>query len=206
MRQAFVDGRRVSITRVLAGPSIVTHIKTQEKDGYTALQLGFGTRKLKNLTNPLKGHLKGATQQDTKVAPRFLREVEITDTTEFPVGTTFTPDQLFAVGDTIMISGISKGKGFAGAVKRHHFAGGPKTHGQSDRLRAPGSIGQGTTPGRVLKGKRMAGRMGSDRITIKNLRVVSVDPQTHVMELSGPVPGTEGTLLMITKLKGSTNA
>lgn len=204
MSQSFVDGARVSVTKVMAGPCIVTQVKKEAKDGYWAVQLGFGEKKIKNMTKPLLGHLKGATQKDSKMAPRYLREVRFTEEPKYNVGDIVKASDVFSVGDTLSVSGISKGKGFAGVVKRWRFSGGPKTHGQSDRQRAPGSIGQGTTPGRVYKGKHMAGRMGSDLVTVKNLKVVSINPENNEVEVSGPIPGTNGTLLVLVKTKGVT--
>jgi len=205
MSQAFVDGVRTPVTKVLAGPCVVTQVKKVAGDGYWAVQLGFGEKKIKNMTKPLLGHLKGVTKKDSKMAPHFLREVRFKEEPEYKVGDIIKASDIFNVGDTVYVSGTSKGKGFAGVVKRWHFAGGPKTHGQSDRLRAPGSIGQGTTPGRVLKGKHMGGRMGSDTVKVKNLKVVSVNGEKNEIEVSGPVPGTVGSLLVITKKRGVAN-
>lgn len=201
MSQDFVDNRRVPVTVVKAGPCTVTQIRSMDKDGYWAVQLGFGSRKTKNISKPLQGHLKGATKD--KLAPRFLREVRLTDTPEEKVGEEVAASDIFTAGDTVTVTGTSKGKGFAGAIKRWGFAGGPKTHGQSDRHRAPGSIGQGTSPGRVWKGKKMAGHMGVDTVTIKNLKIVSVDPETNEVKISGPVPGTPGSLLIIKRTSPS---
>ncbi len=199
MSQAFVEGTRVPVTWIKTGPCIVTQVKTVEKDGYWSVQLGFAEKRVKNVTKPLKGHLKGAIK-DNK-APRFLREVRLETESDLKVGDIVKLTQIFRKGDVVSVAGTSKGKGFAGVVKRHHFAGGPKTHGQSDRHRAPGSIGQGTTPGRVLKNKKMAGRMGSDRVTVKNLIVVDINPEKELIAVSGPVPGVPGGLLEIKKLK-----
>jgi large subunit ribosomal protein L3 len=196
--QVFVDGARVPVTKMTAGPVIVTQIKGMDKDGYNAVQLGFSVRRIKNTSKPLRGHLKAATK-DNK-SPRFLREVRLTEEPNFQVGDEITITKIFRKGDVIAVTGVSKGKGFAGGVKRHGFRGGPKTHGQSDRHRAPGSIGQGTTPGRVLKGKRMAGRMGHDTVTVKNLMVVDVNTQTHELAISGALPGNPGTLLYIRRI------
>jgi large subunit ribosomal protein L3 len=184
MSQTFIEGTRVPMTWIKTGPCVVTQVKTMERDGYWSVQLGFSEKKLKNVTKPLQGHLKGAIK-DNK-APRFLREVRFTENPDLKVGDVVKLTSLFRKGDVVSVAGISKGKGFAGAVKRHHFKGGPKTHGQSDRHRAPGSIGQGTTPGRVLKNKKMAGRMGSERITVKNLIVVDLDPEKDLLAVSGP--------------------
>src|SRR3989344_1900619 len=163
MSQTFVEGTRVPVTLIKTGPCVIAQIKSPEKDGYWAVQLGFGQKRTKNVTKPLTGHLRGVIKD--KKAPRFLREVILDKEPEFKVGDIVNLTDVFKRGDLVTVTGTSKGKVFAGVVKRHHFAGGPKTHGQSDRLRAPGSIGQGTTPGRVLKNKKMAGRMGSDRVT-----------------------------------------
>ena len=197
MGATFVKGRRVTVTKVLAGPCVVTQVKNMEKDGYWAVQLGFGERRIKNITKPMQGHLKGAIKD--KKAPRFLAEVRLQEEPDLKVGDKVVASDIFNAGDIVSISGTSKGKGFQGVVKRWGFAGGPRTHGQSDRERAPGSIGQGTTPGRVYKGKHMAGRMGAGQITIKNLQVVSVDPENNLVEISGSVPGARGSLLKITR-------
>ena len=197
MGAAFVKGRRFAVTKVLAGPCVVIQVKKMEKDGYWAVQLGFGERRIKNITKPMQGHLKGAIKD--KKAPRFLAEVRLTEESDLKVGDKVVASDIFNAGDVVSISGTSKGKGFQGVVKRWGFAGGPRTHGQSDRERAPGSIGQGTTPGRVYKGKHMAGRMGGGKVTIKNLQVVSVDPENNLVEISGAVPGPRGSLLTITR-------
>lgn len=191
------DGMRVPITVIGTAGNIITQIKTQEKDGYRAIQLGF--RNKKRAKKPLLGQIKKAGIQKI---PRFFREIAIAETQndqEAPkVGMEVHAHQIFKPGDIVQVTGVSKGKGFAGVVKRHHFKGGPRTHGQSDRERAPGSIGQTTTPGRVYKGKRMAGRMGHERVTIKNLQVVDVlDDQ---LVIKGLVPGERNNLLMIQKL------
>lgn len=192
--QAFDEaGKRIPVTEILAGPNWITEVENQEH--FKSIQLGFGT--IKNLSKAEIGHLKKAGL-DTKL--RFLRSFmvsEIADT-EKP-GAQIAVEAVFAPGDTIRITGVSKGKGFAGVVKRHGFHGGPRTHGQSDRERAPGSIGQTTTPGRVYKGKRMAGRMGSDKITVRNLKVVSIDPATQHITIKGLVPGAINGLLIISK-------
>jgi large subunit ribosomal protein L3 len=204
MSQTFVQGTRVPVSFIKLGPCVVTHIKKMDKDGYWAVQLGFGSKRIKNLKRPLQGHLRGVTKdlsaQAGKKAPRFLREVRLEKKPEVKVGDVINVSDIFEKGDLVSVTARSKGKGFAGVVKRWGFAGGPRTHGQSDRLRAPGSIGQGTTPGRVHKGKKMAGRMGGGNVTIKNLVVVSVDPEKNEVGLSGPVPGTYKTLLVVRKL------
>lgn len=202
--QTFVEGFKVPVTKVTAGPVVVTHIKNEEKDGYWAIQLGYSSRKLKNTSKSLQGHLKKSTNnqinQSTNFS-RYLREVRVEKEPEQKVGDVITVTEIFKPGDVVSVSGVSKGKGFAGVVKRHGFHGGPRTHGQSDRERAPGSIGQTTTPGRVYKGKRMAGRMGGEQVTVKNLHVISVNPETNEMEISGQIPGTPGNLITIKKLK-----
>lgn len=204
MSQTFVEGRRVTVTKVLAGPCVVTQVKTQDKEGYYALQLGYGEKRVKNITKALEGHLKKVIKD--KKAPRFLAEVRFAsepkkkDGSTFNVGEVITFSDIFNVGDLVAVTGISKGKGFAGVVKRWHFAGGPRTHGQSDRERAPGATSGGTTPGRVRKNKKMAGHMGVEKVTIKNLQVVSTDPETNTIELSGPVPGITGGLLIVKRI------
>jgi len=197
MSQAFVEGTRVSVTWVKAGPCVVTQIKKIAPDGYWAVQLGFKERKLKNTSKPLQGHLKSLIK-DNK-APRHLREVRLDSEPEFKVGDVINLTDVFKKGDVVAVTGVSKGKGFAGVVKRWGFHGGPRTHGQSDRERAPGSIGQGTTPGRVYKGKKMAGRMGGEQVSVKNLTVLKVEENGDIW-LSGPVPGFQSGLLQITKI------
>lgn len=206
MGQAFIEGTRVPVSWIKVGPCIVTQVKNLEHDGYWAVQLGFGERKIKNITKPLQGHLKGALQtknnkqKTINKAPRFLREVKLTEKPDIKVGDVINATDIFKKGDVVGVSGISKGKGFAGVVKRWRFSGGPKTHGQSDRQRAPGSIGQGTTPGRVYKGKKMAGRMGSDRVTVKNLIIVDLNKEKGEVAVSGSVPGASGGLLVVNKI------
>jgi large subunit ribosomal protein L3 len=197
MSQSFVQGTRIPVTWIQAGPCVVTQLKNDEKDGYWAVQLGFGERKLKHTTKPLKGHLRGVTENGK--TPRFLREVRLEKEPEFKVGDKVKVSDVFKKGDVVAVSGTSKGKGFAGVMKRWGFAGGPRTHGQSDRPRSPGSIGQGTDPGRVWKGKKMAGRMGNQTTTISNLVVVDVDEDR--LAVSGPIPGRPDALLMIRKIK-----
>ncbi|OGM21848.1 50S ribosomal protein L3 [Candidatus Woesebacteria bacterium RIFCSPHIGHO2_01_FULL_38_9] len=209
MGQAFIEGTRVPVTWIKTGPCTVTQIKREEKDGYWAVQLGLGERKLKNTSKPLQGHFRKSQKlQDTLPSrqagkiqnfPRHLREVRLEKEPEIKVGDTITVSDIFKKGDVVTIIGTSKGKGFAGVVKRWRFSGGPRTHGQSDRERAPGSIGQGTTPGRVLKGKKMAGRMGNERVTVKNLIVVDISPEENTLAVSGPVPGIPGNLLIVRK-------
>ena len=198
MGQAFIEGDRIPVTKISAGPCVVTQIKKEGKDGYWAVQLGYGAKKIGKVTKPMQGHLKGATEG--KMAPRFLREARLSEKPEFKVGDKVEVSDIFSVGDKVAVTGVSKGKGFAGVVKRWGFKGGPKTHGQSDRPRSAGSIGQGTTPGRVWKGKKMPGRMGNLRKTISGLQITSIDLETGEISVSGPVSGTYGSLLVIKKL------
>ena len=191
MTQIFDEqGVAQPVTIIEAGPCFVTQIRNPEKDGYTAVQLGFGEVHPKRLTGGELGHL------NKKDLPpmRFLREFRSKESAT--VGDKVTVD-VFAVGERVDVIGTSKGKGFAGTVKRYHFAGGPKTHGQSDRHRAPGSRGAGTTPGRVYKGARSAGHMGNDRVTVQALKVVLVDAERNILGVKGAVPGGKGGLVMI---------
>lgn len=189
MTQVFTSaGEAKGVTVVEAGPCVVVQIKTKEKDGYDAIQIGFGERK--RLNAPLRGHVKRLGNF------RFLREVRVDDPNQYEVGQKLGVE-LFEQGDIVDVVGTSKGRGFAGGVKRHHFRGGPKTHGQSDRHRAPGSIGSGTTPGRVRKGLRMAGHMGDRQVTVKNLRVFQADAERGVLLLEGAVPGGVNGLVRI---------
>lgn len=199
--QQFDDrGTRIPVSIVEIAPCLVSQIKDTGKDGYAAVQLAFGTRKIKNINKPELGHL-GKT--GAKIAPRFLKEVELnTDSaaeTELKVGDTIKAEEVLQNGDLIDVTGTSRGKGFTGVVKRHHFKGGPRTHGQSDRERAPGSIGQTTTPGRVYKGKRMAGRSGGETITVKNLKIVNIDSETNRLIIKGLIPGVANSVISITR-------
>ena len=182
------DGRVVPVTVVEAGPCIVTQVKTKETDGYEAVQLGFGDVKRRN--KPLSGHLKNSR------LTRYLREVAADDTGEFEVGQTISVD-IFQAGEKVDIIGRSKGRGFAGVMKRWGFKGGPRTHGQSDRARAPGSIGGGTTPGRVYKGLKMGGHMGNRRITVKGLEIIEVDTERNLLLIKGGIPGAPNSLVQI---------
>jgi large subunit ribosomal protein L3 len=199
MSQTFIQGTRVPVTKVKVGPCVVTQVKSQDKDGYWSVQLGYGSRKLKNITKAQQGHLKGAISD--KKAPFFMREVKMTEKPEVAVGDKIVASTIFSEGDVIAVSGVTKGKGFAGVVKRWGFAGLPRTHGTAKKGRSPGSIGRGTTPGRVLKGKKMGGRMGGDLTTIKNLTIISVDDELGEVVLSGTIPGSRGTNLIITKIR-----
>lgn len=179
------SGQRVVVTVIEAGPCYVTDIKTKDEHGYDAVQLGFDEKKEKNTTKPLLGHFKRAGVKSLRVLKEFRPF-----TTEEPLklGDQVTVD-IFSEGDRVNVTGISKGKGFAGPIKRYGFGGGPKTHGQSDRHRAPGSIGQSSYPSRVLKGLHMAGRMGGKKVTVKNLEVVKVDKENNFLMVKGAVPG-----------------
>lgn len=190
------DGTRIPVTEVYVPANPVVALRTQDKNGYWALQIGFGS--LKSANKSLLGHVKGA---NLKTAPQFLREVRVKadEAESLPkVGESISAQSVFKPGDIIDATGTSKGKGYAGGVKRYHFKGGPRTHGQSDRERAPGSIGQTTTPGRVYRGKRMAGRMGKDKVTIKNLEVVEVLEDKILVK--GVVPGGKNGLVMLKKV------
>lgn len=185
------NGEAIPVTVIEAGPCVVTQVRTLDRDGYEAVQIGFGDAKPKNLTKPEQGHLAAAGR-----LVRYLREFEADDVEEHQPGQVLNVD-LFQAGQFVDVTGTSKGRGFQGVMKRHGFHGGPRTHGQSDRARAPGSIGAGTTPGRVWKNTRMAGRMGNKRVTVQNLQVVEVLPDRHLLLVRGSVPGAKNGLLMI---------
>ena len=190
MTQVFDESGVVYPATVIeCGPNVVTQIKTEDKDGYEAVQLGFGLDK--RLNRPEQGHRKASGFQS-----RDLREVEADSYDDLEVGQVFKAD-VFKPGQMVDVTGTSKGRGFQGGVKRHGFAGGPKTHGQSDRLRAPGSIGSSATPGRVFKGTRMAGRMGNDRVTVLSLEVLRVDPERNLLVVKGSVPGHNDSLVVV---------
>lgn len=186
------NGVFTPVTVVEAGPCHVVQVKTQETDGYEAVKLGYDDKKRKNTPKPQLGEYKKA-----KVEPKHkLREFRGLDVTAYSVGDEIRVDR-FQRGDAVVVSGLSKGRGFAGVVKRHGFGGGPKTHGQTDRHRAPGSIGMAAYPGRVMKGKKMAGQMGAKRVTVKGLQIVDVDPNRNLLLLSGAVPGARNGYLEI---------
>jgi len=193
MTQIFDEaGMAIPVTLIEAGPCYVTQVRHPKVDGYSAVQLGFEEVKPKRLTSGQLGHLK----RNDLPPLRFIREFREKDP-EVKEGDKITVGEVFSLGEIVDVIGISKGKGFAGAVKRYHFRGGPKTHGQSDRQRAPGSRGSGTTPGRVFKGARGPGHMGFDRVTAQNLKVVLVDGERNLLGLRGSVPGAKGSLVMI---------
>lgn len=189
------DGKNIPCTVIEAGPCVVTQVKTVETDGYAALQLGFQEKKDKHTNAPEKGHFNKAG-----VAPqRHLVEFEGFES-ELKAGDVITADQVLAADDYVDVVGTSKGKGFQGVVKRHGFAGvGGQTHGQHNRLRAPGSLGASSWPSRVFKGMRMAGRTGGERVTVQNLQVIKVIPEHNLVLIKGSVPGAKGSIVLIEK-------
>ncbi len=190
MTQIFRGDNVIPVTLIESGPNFVIQVKTKEKDGYVAVQLGFGAKKEKNIKKPQRGHLKNLGNF------RWLKEFRIdSSTSELKRGDEVKLTD-FKSGDKVNVIAISKGKGFQGVVKRHGFHGGPKSHGQKDRHRAPGSIGA-SFPEHVIKGMRMAGRMGGDKVTVKNLEVVEVDSENNLIAIKGAIPGRRGTLIMI---------
>ncbi len=195
MTQIFDDqGAVVPVTVIQAGPCYVTQIRNRERDGYVSVQLGFGESKPTRLTKGQLGHL----QKSDLPALRHLREFRLSENAGLAVeeGQEIKVD-IFEQGELVDVIGTSKGRGHAGTIKRHGFARGPKTHGQSDRMRSPGSIGMCATPGRTLKGKKMAGRMGNDRVTVQNLPLVVVDAEKNLLAVKGSVPGAKGSIVMI---------
>lgn len=184
-------GESIPVTEISVGPCYITQIKDNK------IQLGFGTKK--NANKPTLGHIKGA---NLKLAPIFFREIDTTqeDLNNLKIGQEIKINEVLSPGDFVKVTGTSKGKGFQGVMKRHGFHGGPKTHGQSDRQRHPGSIGSTTTPGRVYKGKRMAGRMGGDQVTIRNLIVMDINPEKNTLLVKGLVPGANKGFLTIKKI------
>ena len=206
MTQLFDESGFVTpVTIVQAGPCYVTQVKIADTDGYNAVQLGFGDAKEKRLTGGQKGHLgllksnkkhPNRKTSDGVSALRYLREFRTKQAGSFEVGQELTVEQ-FAEGDRVDVTGKTKGRGFAGVVKRHGFAGGIKTHGQSDRWRAPGSIGSTSSVGHVFKGKRMPGRMGNQRLTAQNLQVMRIDADKNLLAIKGSVPGMKGGLVII---------
>ncbi len=199
MTQIFLeDGTVVPCTVLEVGPCVVTQIRTPERDGYQAVQLGFGERKVKNTPKPLLGHFAKA-----KTSPkRKLAEFRNWDGELPQLGQTLTVADIFQEGDLVDVTGTSKGKGFQGVVKRHGFSGvGMQTHGQKDKERHPGSIGAATFPARVVKGKRMAGHMGNARVTVKNLRVLRIDKTRNLLFVKGSVPGYRGAFVLVKKAR-----
>jgi large subunit ribosomal protein L3 len=195
MTQVFGDdGAVIPVTIVASGEHCVTQVKTLERDGYCGIQLGFGAQKMERLNKAQQGHLTGKGAGSF----RYLRECRLDDVADFAhkEGDILAVSDVLSVGDTVSVSAISKGKGFQGVVKRHNFAGGRRSHGQKHSEREPGSIGA-TGPQRVFKGTRMTGRMGADRVTIKNLRIVQIDTEKNLIAIQGAVPGRKGTLVEI---------
>jgi large subunit ribosomal protein L3 len=191
MTQIFQDdGTMVAVSILAIEPNTVTRLRTTERDGYTAVQLGTDVKK--KLTRPEAGQLKDLPSVGT------IREFRVESVDDYNIGQTVSIDDLFTAGDDVDVTGVSKGKGFAGHIKRHHFHSGPKTHG-SDHHREPGSIGPGTTPGRVYKGLKMAGHMGDERATIKKVRIVRTDPDRNLLLVKGSLPGPRGSLILVKK-------
>ncbi len=188
------DGRADAVTVIQAGPCTVTQVKTEDTDGYVGVQLGY--EEAKSLNRPASGHLKNMDKNF-----RFLREFGVDDVSEVELGQAIDVS-LFNAGDLIDATADSKGRGFQGGVKRYNFRGGPKTHGQSDRHRAPGSVGAGSTPGKVIKGLRMAGHMGSQRVTVRKLEVIEADTDRNLIFVKGAVPGSRNSLVLL-KRSGS---
>lgn len=187
------DGKLVPVTVLQVGPCVVTQVKTKESDGYNALQLGFDEKPVEKLNKPIAGHLKKACDKGFRV----LREFRTDDAETVEAGTTIGID-VFAVGDKVNVSGISKGRGFQGTIKRHGFSRGPETHGCRNH-RKPGSIGNSAWPGKVFKGKKLPGHMGTDRKTVKNLTIVDIKPEDNLLLVKGPVPGFKTGILEVQK-------
>jgi len=188
-------GKNIACTVIELGPCVVTQVKTKESDGYTSVQMAYGNAKLKNTTDPLKGHFEKAGLETARIVREFR---------DFPLskslGDKVTLEEIFEVGDVVVATGTSKGKGFQGVVRRHGFAGvGQATHGQHNRLRAPGSIGASSFPSKVFKGMRMAGQMGNDQVKIKNLKVVNIFPERNLLLIGGAIPGHKGSFVIIEK-------
>jgi large subunit ribosomal protein L3 len=190
MTQVFKDDLLIPVTVIKAGPCVVTQLKSQDTDGYEAVQVGFGEKKADSVNMPMKGHLKRSGGE----ALRVLAELPL-DPSSYKPGQKISVS-IFSEGDRTDVTGISKGKGFAGVVKRWGFGGGPSSHGARFH-RAPGAIGQCATPSRVFKGKKLPGRMGTDRVTVQNLLVVGVDTDKDLLLVKGAVPGSKGTVVMI---------
>jgi large subunit ribosomal protein L3 len=195
MTQVFqADGTMVAVSVLAIEPNTVTRLRTPERDGYSAVQLGAGTAR--KLNKPDAGQLKDLPKAAQSLKTK--REFRVDDLGGYELGQTVSLGDLFAEGDDVDVTGVSKGKGFAGHIKRHNFHRGPKTHG-SDHHREPGSIGPGTTPGRVYRGLKMAGHMGDERVTIKKVRVVRTDPDRNLLLVKGSLPGARGSLILVKK-------
>jgi len=186
-------GRNIPVTVIEAGPCFVTQIKTDETDGYTAVQVGFDEVREKIITKPELGHLKGAGK-----VLRTLKEFRLDEVNDLKVGDEINVG-IFAKGDIVAVTGRSKGKGFQGTMKRHNFSGGPATHGQKDRLRAPGSIGAGSSPSRVWKGMKMSGQMGNETVTVRNIEVIEIRSDKNILLVKGSVPGSRNGILQLIK-------
>lgn len=190
MTQIWINDEVVAVTPVLAGPCVITQVKTKESDSYDALQLSYGNRKKKNINKPQLGHYKKAD-----VLPTYVKEFRTSEVAAFKIGDVVSTEA-FAVGDVINVIGVSKGRGFQGVVKRHHFSGHGKTHGNKDQERMSGSVGP-KGPAHVFKGTRMAGRMGGDRVTVTNLEIVMVEAEKNILYIKGAVPGAINGFVMI---------
>ena len=195
MTQVFQDdGTMVAVSVLEVRPNTVTRLRTAERDGYTAVQVG--AEPAKKLSKPEAGQLKDLPKAASRLGS--IREFRVEDLAGYELGQSVAVTDLFAVGDVVDVTGVSKGKGFAGHIKRHNFHRGPTSHG-SDHHREPGSIGPGTTPGRVYKGVKMAGHMGAERVTVKKLRVVRVQPDQNLLLVAGSLPGARGSLILVRK-------
>ncbi|OEU45149.1 MAG: 50S ribosomal protein L3 [Desulfobacterales bacterium S7086C20] len=190
------DGEQIPVTVLEVGPCVVTQIKTQATDGYNALQVGFLEKKFSRVGKPMQGHFKKSGERGY----RFLGEIAVDDPTEHSLGETLTVDAAFQIGECVDVSGISKGRGFTGVIKRWGFHGGKDSHG-SKFHRAPGSIGASATPSKVIKGRKLPGRYGNQRVTVKNLEIVDVRPEENVMIVRGAVPGSKAGLVEVRKPK-----
>ena len=188
------NGDSIPVTVLNVGPCVVTQVKTLNTDGYEAVQLGYGFRKNKHLNNPLKGHFNKSNSKPSK----FLAEFEIVPGFQYKLGSVFHVG-LFSLGDFVRVSGNSKGRGFAGVIKRHNFARQKKTHGTGHTERAPGSIGQASDPSRVFPGMKMVGRYGNSKVTVKNLEVIKIDKENNYLILKGCIPGPKGSIVKIIK-------
>ena len=190
------DGEQIPVTVLEVGPCVVTQVKTQATDGYNALQVGFLEKKFSRFGKPIQGHFKKSGERGF----RFLSEITVDDPTEHSLGETLTVDVAFQIGELVDVSGLSKGRGFAGVIKRWGFHGGKDSHG-SKFHRAPGSVGASATPSKVIKGRKLPGRYGNQRVTVKNLEIVDVRPEENVMIVKGAVPGSKAGLVEVRKLK-----
>ena len=197
MSQIFREGEVIPVTVIETGPCVVVQKKTQDKDGYSAIQIGFDSVNPSRVNQCLRGHF----QKHNVVPKRYLREVRVDDSQKFSSGTKIKVD-IFKRGDLVKVTGVSKGKGFAGVVKRWGFKGGPASHGAGGWRRRPGSIGASSDPSRVFKGKKMPGRMGNEKVTVLNLRVAEVNPQENLLLVRGAVPGSIGGLLYVESEEG----